>query len=182
MPEAVRRGAEPAGRGTDSARQGRRLPPALRKTVTVVHVVASVALIGEVWALVVLNVTASLTDDIGLAHAAYRLLGTLVFTGGIPLSVIALISGIVLALTSRWGLVRHYWVLGKLVLLVATVLAGMFLFDPEGMAAAAEGAAAVGGGRRWEQVGVVAAQLAMLLAAAVLSVFKPLGRIRPGRA
>ncbi|MGI5201951.1 hypothetical protein ACQEU6_10265 [Spirillospora sp. CA-108201] len=53
--------------------------PPVRKTVTVVHVVASVALLGEVWGLVLLNLTATLTADRVLAHSAYRLMGVLVF-------------------------------------------------------------------------------------------------------
>ena len=151
--------------------------PPVRKTITVVHVVASVALLGEVWGLVLLNLTATLTEDATLAHSAYRLMGVLVFGGGIPLSLTALASGIALATGSSWGLARHYWVLAKLVLLIAVILAGMPLFTPEAMADATAGGA-VPSGRRWEQVAVVSCQLVMLLTATALSVFKPRGRVR----
>ncbi|MBC7286430.1 MAG: DUF2269 domain-containing protein, partial [Hoeflea sp.] len=41
----------------------------------------------------------------------------------IPLSVASLLTGIVQSLGTPWGLVRHYWVLFKLVLnVVATVI------------------------------------------------------------
>ncbi|NDU73678.1 DUF2269 family protein [Actinomadura sp. DSM 109109] len=151
--------------------------PRIRKTVTVVHVVSSVALLGEVWGLVLLNLTATLTADGTLAHSAYRLMGVLVFGGGIPLSLTALATGVALATGSPWGLARHYWVLAKLVLLVLVVLAGMLLFTPEALADATAGGAAPDAGRQWEQVAVVSCQLAMLITATALSVFKPRGRV-----
>lgn len=151
---------------------GRRRPrPAIRKTILVIHIAASVALMGEVWALVVLNLSATLTGEAGLARTAYRLMERLVFAGGIPLSLTALASGIALALAGGWGLTRHIWLLAKLLLLIAVICVGIFLFDPAGMAAADPPA-----GARWGQVGAVAAQLVMLLTATTLSVFKPRGR------
>ncbi|GAA4373352.1 membrane protein [Actinomadura verrucosospora] len=166
----------------EAAGQWWRPGPSVRKTVTVVHVVASVALLGEVWGLVLLNLTAALTADPVLANSAYRLMSVLVFGGGIPLSLTALASGVALATGSPWGLARHYWVLAKLVLLVLVILAGMLLFTPEAMADATAGGAAPAAGRQWEQVAVVSCQLAMLLSATALSVFKPRGRVGRRRA
>ncbi|MBF8194547.1 hypothetical protein ITP53_54635 [Nonomuraea sp. K274] len=147
--------------------------PTIRKTVVVIHVIASVALLGEVWGLVVLNTTAALANDPELAHAAYRLMPALVFGGGIPLSLTALATGITLGLTSHWGLFRYYWVTAKLVLLVVVICVGMLLFDPEGMAAATEGGIAAGPGRQWGQVAALGTQIALLMTATTLSVFKP---------
>ncbi|MFG1704917.1 hypothetical protein ACFLIM_17155 [Nonomuraea sp. M3C6] len=152
--------------------------PRIRKSVMVIHVVVSVALLGEVWGLVVLNTAAALTKDLELAHAAYRLMPALVFAGGIPLSLTALITGILLALTSHWGLFRYYWTAAKLVLLVAVICVGMFLFDPEGMAAATEGGRAAVATRQWGQVAALGTQIVMLMIATALSVFKPRGKLR----
>ncbi|HEX2316909.1 MAG TPA: hypothetical protein VHJ17_24395 [Thermomonospora sp.] len=161
---------------TRPARRG--LPPGVRKTVLLVHVITSVALLGEIWVMVVLNLAATLADDPVLAHSAYRLMTFLVYAGGIPLSMTALVSGIVLGLGTRWGLLRHWWVTAKLVLLVATILMGIVLFTPEVMAAATEGGVPADPARQWRQVAVVSGQLALLLTATGLSVFKPKGRIR----
>ncbi|WP_433435700.1 hypothetical protein [Nonomuraea sp. CA-141351] len=150
----------------------------IRKTVMVVHIIVSVALLGEVWGLVVLNTTAALTKDTGLAHAAYRLMPGLVFAGGIPLSLTALITGIALGLTSHWGLFRYYWVAAKLMLLVAVICVGMFLFDPEGMAAVTAGGAAAPATRQWGQIAALGAQIAMLMTATTLSVLKPRRKLR----
>ncbi|MEV4081802.1 hypothetical protein AB0J43_16175 [Nonomuraea fuscirosea] len=56
----------------------------MRKTIVVIHVIASVALVGEVWGLVVLNTAATLANDPALTHSAYRMMSPLVFAGGIP--------------------------------------------------------------------------------------------------
>ncbi|NUR85669.1 MAG: hypothetical protein HOY71_16455 [Nonomuraea sp.] len=146
--------------------------PKLRKTVLVVHIGASVALLGEVWSLVVLN-TVTTTGAAEGARGAYALMANLIFTGGVPLSMISLVTGIVLGLTSRWGLFRHLWVVAKLGLLLGVICAGMFLFDPAGMALGPLPAP----GRQWAQVAVVGAQAVMLATATALSVFKP-GRRR----
>jgi hypothetical protein len=138
----------------------------------------SVALLGEVWGLVALNLyaTATIDSDRELARSAYRLMEVLVFAGGIPLSLLALVTGVVLAVTSHWGLVRHYWVFTKLLLLIAVILSGMLLFQPAPTAAAiADGS--VSDGQQVRQVAVVAVQLGMLGTATVLAVFKPRRRI-----
>lgn len=156
-----------------------RLGRGTRKAVLIVHIIASVALLGEVWGLVVLNVTATLTTDTALAHAAYRLMESLVFAGGIPLSMVALGSGITLSLSSRWGLFRHYWVFAKLLLLIAVILCGMLLFTPVEVADAVQ-RGTQSAAWQWEQVAVLTAQLAMLITATVLSVLKPRRRIGAG--
>ncbi|GGV28041.1 hypothetical protein GCM10010182_58720 [Actinomadura cremea] len=152
--------------------------PAVRKTLVLVHVVASVALVGSVWGLVLLSLTATLTADAALVEPAYRLMTVLAYGGGIPLSFIALAGGIALGLGSKWGVLRHWWVFAKLLLLITTILFGALLGQPEAMAEAAADGTLPSAARRWREVAVVAVQLAMLLTAAGLSVFKPRGRVR----
>lgn len=152
-----------------------RLRPAARKTVMAVHVFAGVALAGELWVLVVVNLYATVVAGPALSAAAYHVMGVLIFTGGAPLSLTALASGVLLSLTSRWGLTRHWWVFTKLVLLVVLILAGVLLFQPAETAATVEQGMRTGA-RQWEQVAVVSTQLAMAGTATALAVFKPRGR------
>lgn len=153
-----------------------RLTPPLRKAVVVLHVVTSVALLGELWGLVMLNLTATLTTEVKLAHFAYRLMERLIFAGGAPLSITGLASGVVLALSSPWGLLRHNWVFVKLVLLVAVILTGMLLFTPgrpRGRHAErlTPDAVAVAAGA------LIAGGVAMLVVSTTLAVVKPRGRL-----
>ena len=99
--------------------------------------------------------------------------------------LVCLLTGIVLGLGSRWGLVRYWWVAAKLALNL--VLTGLVL-----VALAPEVAAHADQARQF-QAGLPAllevGQLvfppivspAALLLALVLAVFKPWGRIRQGR-
>lgn len=128
-----------------------------RKALLVLHITSSVALLGEVWGLVILNLAATVTNDLRVAAAAYELMGYLVFGGGIPLSLSGLATGVTLAVTSRWGLTRYYWVLIKLILLICVILIGMLLFTPAESAATVV-AGTMTGARQWEQVAVLATQ------------------------
>jgi hypothetical protein len=48
---------------------------------------------------------------------------------GIPLSFATLITGVGLGLTSRWGVLRYPWTVGKLLLIVSVILAGALVID-----------------------------------------------------
>ena len=49
---------------------------------------------------------------------------------GSAASFITLLSGARLALTSRWGLFRHWWVIAKLAIYGATLAIGLVLISP----------------------------------------------------
>lgn len=115
------------------------------------------------------------------AHIMAGILGELFY---LPASLLALATGIVLGLGAQCGVVRHYWVLVKLVLTTALFAGGNLAVIP---AFAAASDAAV----RGEDVGdtavmmvtAMSAGLTLLLVATLLSVFKPWGRTsrHPGR-
>ena len=90
----------------------------VRKLGIVVHVVLSVGWLGAVAAFLALAV-AALGSDEALSRSAFigmDLVGRWVL---VPLSFGALASGIVQSIGTKWGLVRHYWVLVKLLLTIA---------------------------------------------------------------
>jgi hypothetical protein len=91
----------------------------VRKLGIVVHVVLSAGWLGAVAAFLALAL-AALGSDQALSRAAFvgmDLIGRWVL---VPLSVGALASGIVQSIGTKWGLVRHYWVLVKLLLTIAS--------------------------------------------------------------
>jgi len=53
---------------------------------------------------------------------------TLLF--GMPLSFLGLSTGVVLGLSTPWGVVRYAWVAPKLILLVGVVLVGALVLGP----------------------------------------------------
>lgn len=87
----------------------------IRKLGLSLHVVLSVGWLGAVVAFSVLAF-ASFSPDRALARAAYLTMDVVGRGALLPLSVGALVSGIVQSLGTKWGLFRHYWVVVKLVL------------------------------------------------------------------
>jgi hypothetical protein len=140
----------------------------LRRTLLTVHVVASVGLLGACAAIVAINVRAAATGE----PALYELLSMFSFVFGIPLSFISLISGIVLGLGSKWGVLRYRWVTVKLVLNVAVILVGALVLGPQTAAMVDDGS-----GSQAVLILGSAFDVVALTLATTLSVFKP-GRPR----
>jgi hypothetical protein len=96
----------------------------------------------------------------------------------VPLSFASLGTGLVQALGTPWGLLRHYWVLAKLLLGMIAVTVLLLKIAP---ISALGGAAAAGfsaGDLRGLRISVMAhaaGGLLVLLAATALAVYKPQG-------
>ena len=147
------------------------------------HIVVSVGLLGLSFAMFVLATAAALTSDVATSQAAYRAMG--IFTRGVvqPMAILAIVTGVVLSLGTKWGLFQHVWIVVKLVLTVATILCGMLILSPmrQYAIAATSGAAPLSppdlGSTPWMMVATTAANVLMLGAATFISVYKPWGTI-----
>ncbi len=100
----------------------------------------------------------------------------------VPLALATLVTGVVMALGTRWGLFRHYWVLFSLVLTVfATVVLFLHMPTVSSMADLAQEVE----GARLEGLGSdllhPAIGLVVLLVIQVLNVYKPRGMTRYGQ-
>lgn len=104
----------PAGDGPQR-RSGHRLPQTARKSIVVVHVVVSVSWLALMLCLLTLGMTALATNNADTLRTAYRAMGMLGNVLIIPLSLLTLVSGVMLALATPWGLFRAVGV-GVLVL------------------------------------------------------------------
>jgi hypothetical protein len=149
------------------------LGPNARRALLTVHIIAGVGLLGDVGAVLAINVRAATTADPELAAAAYDLLSMFTLLFGIPLSMLALLSGTMLGLASKWGVVRYGWVLAKLVLLLGVIAVGAFVLGP-GTDAMRHGE----GGAEARLIAGAAYDVLALTAATGLSVFKPRRRSR----
>jgi Predicted integral membrane protein (DUF2269) len=149
------------------------LSPRTRRSVLTLHIVASVGLLGDVAAVLAVNLRAAATDDPAFATTAYDLLGTFSLVFGIPLSLLSLSSGVVLGLTSKWGLLRHVWVAAKGLIIVSVILVGAFVIGP-----ATEAMHDGEGGRAGVLIAAATWDVVALTAATVLSVFKPRRTLR----
>ncbi|HEY1116349.1 MAG TPA: hypothetical protein VGE43_01505 [Acidimicrobiales bacterium] len=163
------------------------MTPRLRKLALTAHVTVSVGWLGAVACFLALVVAGLTSPDATLVRATYvaaKLLGWAVI---VPCSLAALLTGLVVSLGTEWGLFRHYWVLAKFLLnVVAATLLLLHMQPVNRMAdvAATEAALAPADHRplRVQLVADAGLALVVLLAATALSVYKPWGRGRRGRA
>ncbi len=146
----------------------RTLSPRVRRAVLTVHIIASVGLLGDVAAVLAVNVRAATVTDPGFASASYELLQMFSLVFGIPLSFIALISGLTLGLGSKWGVLRHAWVTAKLLLVLSVILVGALVIGP-----ATNEMRNGTGDTETLLIGAAAWDVLALTTATVLSVYKP---------
>jgi hypothetical protein len=94
------------------------LPPGLRKLALAVHLSVSVGWIGAVVAYIALGISATTSEDAQTLLGTWIALETVGWYAIVPLAGASLLTGIVMALGTKWGLFRHYWVLFSFVLTV----------------------------------------------------------------
>ena len=97
-----------------------------RHLLVFAHVVVSLGWMGAGLANVVLAMTGGYTSDAAVRRVCYQMISAVDTFLVIPGAFAALVSGIVLSLVTPWGLVRHWWVLSKLVLTVAVIVYSTF--------------------------------------------------------
>ncbi|WP_234362399.1 hypothetical protein [Streptomyces sp. IMTB 1903] len=172
------------GRDGRGARAVAVFGPRLRKAALTARVTASLGWFGSVAAFLALalaGLTSSSPETVRAAYVAMEVVGWFVI---VPLSIATLVTGVVQSLGTVWGLMRHYWVIAKLLItVVATVLLLVHMQPVGHLADAAARAALVGGeleGMGIQLVADAGAAIVVLLTAAGLSVFKPRGMTRYG--
>lgn len=157
------------------------ISPPLRKALLAFHVAASVGWLGSVAAFLALNLLATYGSDPETARAAYVSMDPVGWWTVVPLNMLTLLTGIVLAVATPWGLLRHYWVATKLMLTVlgtGLLLMHQTMVVQQVAALASAGTPLLDGSLHHMGVQLVwAAGFGLLLLAALtaLSVFKPWG-------
>jgi hypothetical protein len=159
------------------------LTPRLRKLALTAHVTSSVGWLGAVAGFLALAVAGLLGKDQQRVRAAYLAAEMVTWSVIVPLSFASLLSGLVSALGTSWGLFRYYWVLVKLLLTVGATILLLVHTRPIGVMAAAAQSTSSGTDLRSLQIQLVvdsAAALLVLLVSSTLGVFKPGGLTRYG--
>lgn len=94
------------------------MTPTIRKLALALHVGISVGWIGAVAAYMALDISVATGHDPQALRAGYTGMAVIARNVIVPLAVGSLLSGLVMSLGTRWGLLRHYWVVISLVLTV----------------------------------------------------------------
>ena len=99
------------------------MTPRLRKVALAAHITLAVGWIGAVAGYIALDVAAATSQDAQTLRAAYLAMELIVWYVIVPLALASLLTGLVMSLGTKWGLLRHYWVLISLLLtIIATVV------------------------------------------------------------
>src|SRR5258708_25524489 len=109
----------------------------LRKFALTVHVIVSVSWAGGVAAFLALAVAGLVSTDIQLVRASYLAMDLTYRSVVIPLGLASLVTGLVSSLATEWGLLRHYWVLVKLLLTIPASILMLVHIQPVGHMAGA---------------------------------------------
>lgn len=161
------------------------LPPAVRKAVLVAHITSSVGWLGAVVVFLVLAVVGVSSDEPQTVRAAYVAMDLAASYAVVPLAIASVVIGIVQSLGSHWGLLRHYWVVIKLVVtVVATVVLLLQLASIRQLAKLASAGRVASGQASDARSSLVVHSgggLLVLLVPTLLSVYKPRGVTRRGR-
>ena len=155
------------------------LPPRLRRTLLLAHIASSVGWLGAVVAYIALDVTAVASGDEQLVLAAYLAMELTVRWVIVPLALATVVIGLLTALGTPWGLVRHHWVVVKLLLtLLATAV---LLAETPTIGSLADAARTVADPRGLPgSLPHSLGGLVVLLLVLALSVYKPKGVTRYG--
>lgn len=155
------------------------MSPSLRRLALTAHVVVSVGWLGAVagfLALAIFGLTSTEAQTVRAAYLAMNLIGWAVT---VPLCVASLPTGLIMSLGTEWGLVRHYWVVAKLLISVFATVLLLVHMQPVGHLARIVATTTLAHGElaglRFQLVADAGAAMIALLAATVLSVYKPRG-------
>ena len=146
------------------ARPARRLGRRAHKALLVTHVLTAVGWFGVAVTVAFVGVVGSSRDDVAfyeVIQATLRL--------SVPLGLAAAATGILLSVTTKWGLARHWWVVAKELGTVAVIATDVLVVAPTM-------ARAVDSGTPGEIPGPVYAHCVVLALATILSVVKPRAR------
>jgi hypothetical protein len=159
------------------------MTPGLRKLALTAHVACSVGWLGAVIVFVVLAVVGLTSEDAQTVRSAYLVMEPAGWFVLVPLALASLLTGLVQAVGTTWGLFRHYWVLFKLLINVfATIVLLMYMQTLGSLAnVAANPRADLDVVRSPSPLLHAGAALVLLLTATVLAVYKPRGLTPYGR-
>ncbi|WP_347954442.1 hypothetical protein [Gordonia aichiensis] len=154
-----------------------------RQGVLIAHIISAGAWIGVDVVVAILVLVGWFGSDLELRGLAYRALANFIVAPMLACAAIALVTGVLLGVGTKWGLTRYWWVLVKLVLNIALLTTMIVVLAP-GMAKVDQyGASLPDGTAHADRIVTLffppAVSLTTLTFAVVLAVMKPWGRVRP---
>ncbi|MER6807899.1 hypothetical protein ABT299_01355 [Spirillospora sp. NPDC000708] len=162
-----------------------RLSRRWRRATLVVHLLSAGAWFGIDVIVAVLVLTGWFASDVEVRSLAYRALAEFAAVPMLLSGLLCLVTGLLLGLGGKWGLVRYWWVAVKLTLNLLLCVLILVVLQPGMDAVADYGERLLVGTPSSDKVKTLffppAVSLSTLAFATVLAVYKPWGRLRRER-
>jgi hypothetical protein len=157
--------------------------PRVRKIALTAHVGASVGWFGAIAAFLALAAVGVISNDARTVRGSYLVMDAAAWYVLVPFAFASLLTGLVQALVTPWGLFRHYWVVAKLSINVfSTIILLVYMQTFDSMAKlAADPDLELAAVRNLSPLLHASVALVLLAVAMTLAVFKPRGVTRFGR-
>lgn len=153
------------------------------KAMLTTHITFSVGWIGTVAAFLALSIVGLVSSD-AIVRSCYIAMEIVAWFTIIPFCFASLLTGLVQALGTHWGLFKHWWVFVKLILTVIATLILILHMQPISYLADVATQNVISydelRGLRVRIVADAAAAILVLTAITTVSVYKPWGRIQFG--
>jgi hypothetical protein len=162
---------------TSLARRSLRLAPPWRKVLLSVHITSTVGALGADVTILALGLSGLTGSNPATVYPAMGLIGGSILA---PLAVASLVTGIVLARLSVWGVFTYWWVVIKLATTTGLAILVLQVLVPRFAAASAAASSGIplADADRLQLVVTAATGTTLLIAMVVLAVFKPSWRLR----
>ena len=163
------------------------MTPFFRRCMLTAHIVFSVGWIGAVAVFQVLVIKGLVSQGEEMMRAAYLVMDLVGWYVIVPCCFGSLITGLILSLGSPWGLFNFSWVFVKLLATIVSTILLLMHMQPIShlaqMASAGMLSPAEHRGASIQFIAEAGAALLVLLAATIISVYKPWGKIAwwPGK-
>jgi putative copper export protein len=155
------------------------MSPSARKFMLTAHVVSSVAWFGALLVFLAHSVASLVSGDPNLVRSVCIAMALTAWFVILPLSLASFVTGVVQALGTAWGLVRHYWVVAKLLLTASATAVLLLKLSPISDLAAAASLTTFNPNSATDLKQMLLVHsiggLAVLLVIAVLAIYKPAG-------
>jgi hypothetical protein len=163
----------------------RRVSPSMYKFLLASHIVVSVGWLGTAYAKFILELAAITTSAPDISKTIYSTMKYLSIAFPI-LAIPTIITGILLSLCTKWGLIKYYWVVAKLVLAVGVIVTAISLdgrlIDQSISALSSQSMdKGIVSAPTILLISLTVAHLIMLVAATFITVYKPWGKTWFGR-
>jgi uncharacterized membrane protein len=158
------------------------MTPGVRKLALTAHVTSTLGWFGAVVVFLALSVIGLTSHDAPTVRGVYLVMEPAAWYVLVPFAFASLLTGLVQALGTSWGLFRHYWVLFKLLIAIfVTIILLIYMETFKVMArVAADPGADLALVRNVSPALHAVLALIVLLVATVLAVYKPRGVTRYG--